>query len=73
VRIDCLDSNQRPRDPLYREFPPRADYLHDDIGIGKLVSERNPTRGDVRAWADATAAMLNGYLAQLAPRATRSR
>ena len=51
-----------------------ADLIFTTMSaIGKQISEREPTRAEVRAWADATAAMLSGYLAQLAPRATRSR
>jgi AcrR family transcriptional regulator len=36
--------------------------------LGKEVSERHPTRPQVDAWADAVAAMLGAYLAQLAPK-----
>jgi AcrR family transcriptional regulator len=43
-----------------------ADLLFMTMtAIGKQVSERRPTEAEVRRWADATAAMLTGYLAQL--------
>ncbi len=35
--------------------------------VGQEVSERRPTRARVDTWADAVAAMLSAYLAQLAP------
>ena len=46
-----------------------ADLLFMTMtAIGKQVSERRPAEAEVRRWADSVAAMLNGYLAQLAPR-----
>ncbi len=36
--------------------------------IGKQLSERRPSDGEIRRWADATAEMLSGYLAGLGPR-----
>ncbi|HSY22708.1 MAG TPA: TetR/AcrR family transcriptional regulator [Polyangiaceae bacterium] len=52
--------------PSQRRFA--ADLLFMTMtAIGKQVSERRPTEAEARRWADATAAMVTGYLAQLSP------
>jgi AcrR family transcriptional regulator len=52
--------------PRQRAFA--ADLLFMTVtALGKEVSERQPTRAQVDAWADAVAGMLGAYLSQLAP------
>ena len=52
--------------PSQRRFA--ADLLFMTMtAIGKQVSERRPTETEARRWADATAAMVTGYLARLSP------
>ena len=56
--------------PRQRSFAAELIFM-TMTAVGKEVSERHAARGEVDAWADAVAEMLNSYLAQLAPGARR--